>query len=75
MRPVRELVEYLAEHGMPRSLSAIKREHVEAYLVALREREGIHNGQPTGKKLGPAYLLRHYKGLKSSSIGRSRRES
>ncbi|MBF6596534.1 MAG: tyrosine-type recombinase/integrase [Thermaceae bacterium] len=65
MRPVLALAGYLADCGKPESVKGIKRGDIEGYLSYLRERDGIRNGVSTGQKVSDAYLLKHYKGLKS----------
>jgi site-specific recombinase XerD len=62
--PVHALNDYLTEKGMPTTITGIKREHVEAYLIHMRERTAIRGGHETEQLLSPAYLLKHYKGLK-----------
>ncbi|MBA2570657.1 MAG: phage integrase N-terminal SAM-like domain-containing protein, partial [Chloroflexi bacterium] len=37
-KAVEQLDDFLATAGMPRSVAAIRREHVESFLVALQER-------------------------------------
>lgn len=64
MMPVNGFIAFATSMGMPREMSGIKREHVESYLLHLKEREGINNGAGTGRKLSPAYRLKQYKGLK-----------
>lgn len=56
---VRALDEYLAAHGMPRRVAAIKREHVEAFLVDLRGRAGRK-----GQTMSPATVSKVYRALR-----------
>ena len=65
IRPVQAFAEYLCREADPPALVCIRREHVERFLIALREREGIPNGKGTGQKLSAAYILKNYKGLKA----------
>src|SRR3990172_12924660 len=37
-KAIEQLDDFLALQGMPRSLSSIRREHIEAFLVSLQER-------------------------------------
>lgn len=53
------LAKFLVEHGMPTSVTAITREHLEHFLVHLAERPNAR----TGKPLTPAYVARVYRSL------------
>jgi site-specific recombinase XerD len=59
LRVAEEFVAFLLESGMPTGASAIKREHVEHYLVHLQERPN----KRTGKPLSAANIAKHYRSL------------
>lgn len=56
---VRALYAYLAGKGMPLGIGAIKREHLETYLVDLQNTPNARTGQP----ILAATLGKHYKAL------------
>ncbi len=57
----RALGDFLRDQGMPLQIEHIRREHIEAYLAALRTRPHSR----TGKPLSDSTLINHYKGLKA----------
>lgn len=57
----RGLGDFLRERGMPLALEHIRREHIEAYMVYLKERPHAR----TGERLSDSTLINHYKGLKA----------
>lgn len=56
---VRALYAYLSSKGMPLGIGAIKREHIETYLVDLQNTPNARTGQP----ILAATLGKHYKAL------------
>jgi len=53
--------QFLLEKGMPTDLAKLTREHVESYMVQLRERPSMKSG----RRLSDSTLLNQYKGLKA----------
>lgn len=63
-KPLSSLHAFLVAHGMPVDVPHIKREHIESFLIDLRDRDATRNGKSKGTKISPAYMLKQYKGLK-----------
>lgn len=59
LRHCTAFAEFLAARGMPTAVSAIAREHIEAYIADLLERPS----KRTGKPLSPSYANAQYRSL------------
>lgn len=59
LRDGETLIEFLRSAGMPTTVSAITREHLEHFLADLQERTSPR----TGRRLKPAYIARIYRSI------------
>lgn len=50
---------FLSANGLPTTVSALRREHVEHYIATLTDTPNERTGEP----LAAAYIARHYRGL------------